>query len=92
MKIRRTKEKRYNRWNFLSLEEKRQLSETINNTRGMTKYGNRARTAVNMPIDVAIAISRLSHLTGKSVSQIVVDLLNAHLPTLWESIRILEEK
>jgi len=84
--------KRYNRWSFLSLEEKRQLSSTIDNTPGMHRYGNRARTTVNMTIDVAIAISRLSKLTGKSVSQIVIDILNAHLPTIWETINKLEEK
>ena len=83
---------RYNRESFLSEEERKRLQETINNTRGMHRYGNRARTAICMPVDVAIAISKLSKLTGKSVSHIVVEILISNLPNLWDTILHLQKE
>ena len=83
---------KYKREHYLSEEERKQLRETIQTTKGMVRYGNRARAALCMPVDVAIAISKLSKLTGKSVSQIVVEILIANLPNLWDKILHLQDE
>ena len=69
------KKARWSRSRQLTEDESKALDEIVNKTPGMTRYGNRARTAIMLPLDVAKQVSFLSDFNNKSVSEVITDIL-----------------
>lgn len=70
-----TKSPKWKRLNEITEKEDILLQKTVDNTKGMVRYGNRARTAVMLPCDVAIYISSLSEIEQNSVGQTIVNII-----------------
>lgn len=51
------------------------LQKICQGTPGMTRFGNKARTAVMLPVELAEKISLESLSSGKTVSEIIVKVL-----------------
>ena len=70
---------RWTRIEELTTIEAKALSDVCEKTPGLTLYGHRARAAVMLPVEVAKIVSDLSLSEGKSVSEIVNELLKERL-------------
>jgi hypothetical protein len=68
--------KRYDRIGSISDDEYRHLAMVVDNTKGMSLYGNRARVATMLQVRQAKVISRLSKDKNKSVGQIIIDIID----------------
>tara|TARA_R110000824_G_scaffold129418_1_gene290670 strand:+ start:5725 stop:5955 length:231 start_codon:yes stop_codon:yes gene_type:complete len=66
---------RWNRIEELTEIEKKQLDTLVATTPGMHAYGNRARLAVMLPLDVAIEVAREMKRTGRSAGSVCGQLL-----------------
>ena len=66
---------KWKRIDVLSSEEEKRLRELITITSGMSFYGNRARTSVMLPLEIAEKIARIAKEREISVGQAVVDVL-----------------
>jgi len=74
--------KRKSRWqrvDGLTPLEERELTIITNSTKGMTRYGNRARVSVMLPVDVAKKISMLSKKKDLTINQIINDLIKSQI-------------
>jgi len=69
------KDRRFKRLSEITEKEEVLLEKTIKKTKGMVRYGNRARTAVMLPCDVAVYISTLSKINDSSISQTILDII-----------------
>ena len=67
--------KRWTRIDEISHLEDDALNRVITNTRGMTRYGNRARCSVMLPVELAKTVSSLSKKQNKTVNEIIVELI-----------------
>ena len=70
------KEKRYDRVGKLSEDKYRELAMVVDNTKGMTLYGHRARVAAMLQLEQAKVISMLSKDKNKTVGQIIIDIID----------------
>ena len=70
------KEKRYDRVGKLSEDKYRELAMVVDNTKGMTLYGHRARVAAMLQVEQAKVISMLSKDKNKTVGQIIIDIID----------------
>ena len=70
---------RWKRISQLSESEEAELFQITERTSGMTMYGNRARTSIMLPLELAREISRQAKLCECTVNQVVVDLLEQML-------------
>ena len=68
---------RWKRIDDLPLEEETELRRLAESTPGMTFYGNRARTAVMLPLPIAKKIAEIAGKREKTVGQVIVDILNS---------------
>ena len=66
---------KWKRIDVLSLEDEQRLRELVRDTSGMSFYGNRARTSVMLPLEVAEKIAQMAKEREISVGQAVVELL-----------------
>lgn len=66
---------KWKRIDVLSLDEEKRLRELVTATSGMSFYGNRARTSVMLPLEVAEKIAQIAKEREISVGQAVVELL-----------------
>ena len=66
---------RWKRIDVLSLEEEQRLRELVTETSGMSFYGNRARTSVMLPLEIAEKIAQIAKEKEISVGQAVVEIL-----------------
>ncbi len=66
---------KWKRIDVLSLEDEQRLRELVRDTSGMSFYGNRARTSVMLPLDIAEKIAKMAKEREISVGQAVVELL-----------------
>lgn len=73
--VQNTENKRWSRVENLSFEDELALRAVIEQTPGMSLYGNRARVSVMLPVDIAQYIADVAKQTNKSVSQTIVDIL-----------------
>ena len=75
---------RWKRIDDLPREEESELRQLADNTPGMTCYGNRARTAVMLPLPIAKKIAEIAGEREQTISQVIVDLLNSGVgDDLW---------
>ena len=66
---------KWKRIDVLSIQEEQRLRELIDATSGMSWYGNRARTSVMLPLDLAEKIAFIASQKEISVGQAVVEEL-----------------
>lgn len=70
------KTKRYERIGTISEDEYRELAMVVDNTKGMTLYGHRARVAAMLQLEQAKVVSMLSKDKNKTVGQIIIDIID----------------
>lgn len=66
---------KWKRIDVLSIEEEKRLRDLILTTSGMSFYGNRARTSVMLPLELAEKIAKIAKEKEISVGQAMVELL-----------------
>lgn len=66
---------RWSRAEKLSTFQEFLINKICKNTPGMTRYGNRVRISVMLPVELAEKIAETSRLENKTVSEIVVSAL-----------------
>ena len=66
---------KWKRIDILSLEDERRLRSLITQTSGMSFYGNRARTSVMLPLEIAEKIAQIAKDREISVGQAMVEIL-----------------
>ena len=59
----------------LSNEERKELNKLVTETKGLTRYGHRARAAVMLPLSLAYHVSSYALENEVSVGQAIIDLL-----------------
>jgi hypothetical protein len=52
------------------------LDSICKRTPGMTRYGNRARTSVMLPLDLAAKVALIAKLENKTVNQVINELIS----------------
>jgi len=67
--------KRWTRIDGISHLDDHTLNNVVLNTKGMTRYGNRARCSVMLPVEIAKTVSSLSKTKNKTVNEIIVELI-----------------
>lgn len=72
-----SKSPRWTRISQLTPLEERELQTITTNTAGMSLYGNRARTSVMLPLDLARLIAKEASQRNCTVNQVIVDMLDA---------------
>ena len=70
-----TKKTRWTRISQLTPIEEVELQEITRNTAGMTLYGNRARTSVMLPLELARIIAKEAKERNLTVNQVIVEML-----------------
>ena len=70
-----TKKTRWTRISQLTPIEEVELQEVTQNTAGMTLYGNRARTSVMLPLELARIIAKEAKERNLTVNQVIVEML-----------------
>lgn len=70
---------RWKRKSEISAADFSKLSHLCDTTPGMTVYGNRARTSVMLPLEVATKISALSKMSNQTVNTIIVEILEKYV-------------
>lgn len=68
---------RWERTSRMTEAESRMLDGVCNSTPGMTRYGNKARTSVMLPLETAKRISITARLSNKTVNQVILDMLKS---------------
>lgn len=66
---------KWKRIDVLSLEDERRLRSLIVQTSGMSFYGNRARTSVMLPLEIAEKIAQIAKDREISIGQAMVEIL-----------------
>ena len=66
---------RWKRTDHISPVEEIELNKIIKGTKGMTRYGNRARTSIMLPLEVARQVSFMSKQSERTVSEVVVSMI-----------------
>ena len=66
---------RWKRIDTISPRDKNKLERITDKTPGMTLYGNRARTSVMLPLELAEIVSVRSKLENKTVNEVIVEML-----------------
>lgn len=69
------KQPRWKRIDTISPRDKDKLERITDKTPGMTLYGNRARTSVMLPLELAEIVSVRSKLENKTVNEVIVEML-----------------
>ena len=67
--------RRWKRIMDLPMNEEQELQQLADKTPGMTYYGNRARTAVMLPLSLAKRIAAIAMEKELTIGQVIVDLL-----------------
>ena len=70
-----TKNTRWTRISQLTPLEEVELQQITQNTAGMTLYGNRARTSVMLPLELARIIAKEAKQRNSTVNQVIVEML-----------------
>ena len=70
------KQPRWKRIDTISPKDKDKLERITDKTPGMTLYGNRARTSVMLPLELAEIVSIRSKLENKTVNEVIVEMLS----------------
>ena len=70
------KQRKWQRLETITDDERRRLDRLCKKTSGLHSYGNRARMAVIVPVDIAEKIARMMDVTGLSASAVCCDLLS----------------
>ena len=79
--INTTKKTRWTRISQLTPIEEVELLNITQNTAGMSLYGNRARTSVMLPLELARIIAKEAKERNCTVNQIIVEMLmGLHTP------------
>ena len=73
--INSTKKTRWTRISQLTPIEEVELQQVTQNTAGMTLYGNRARTSVMLPLELARIIAKEAKERNSTVNQVIVEML-----------------
>lgn len=73
------KQPRWKRIDTISPVDKDKLQRITDRTPGMTMYGNRARTSVMLPLELAEIVSVKAKTQNKTVNEVMVEMLEAHL-------------
>ena len=73
------KQPRWKRIDTISPRDKDKLERITDKTPGMTLYGNRARTSVMLPLELAEIVSVRSKLENKTVNEVIVEMLTRQL-------------
>ena len=69
------KKTRWTRISQLTPIEELELQQVTQNTAGMTLYGNRARTSVMLPLELARIIAKEAKERNSTVNQVIVEML-----------------
>lgn len=69
--------KRWDRTSHMTVSESHLLNGVCKSTPGMTRYGNKARTSVMLPLEIAQKIATQARLNNKTVNQVIVDMLKS---------------
>ena len=69
------KQPRWKRIDTISPRDKNKLERITDKTPGITLYGNRARTSVMLPLELAEIVSVRSKLENKTVNEVIVEML-----------------
>ena len=76
-----TKKSRWTRISQLTPVEEVELLKVTQNTAGMSLYGNRARTSVMLPLELARIIAKEAKERNSTVNQVIVEMLmHLHSP------------
>ena len=67
---------RWKRIRELSEFEMHKLKKITNTTQGMVLYGNKARVAVMLPLDLAERLSKESKNKDKTICHLIIEKLN----------------
>jgi len=67
--------KRWTRIDEISPLDEHTLNTVVSKTKGMSRYGNRARCSVMLPVEIAKTVSSLSKRENKTVNEIIVELI-----------------
>ena len=70
--------RRWKRIMDLPQNEEQELQQLADKTPGMTYYGNRARTAVMLPLQLAKRIAAIAQEKDLTIGQVIVDLLEEY--------------
>ena len=73
--INTSKKTRWTRISQLTPVEELELHEITQKTAGMSLYGNRARTSVMLPLELARIIAKEAKDRNSTVNQIIVEML-----------------
>lgn len=73
-----TKSPRWSRISQLTPVQETELKTLTEQTAGMSLYGNRARTSVMLPLELAKIISEEAKSRNCTVNQVMVDMLYNH--------------
>ena len=68
---------RHERVNSITKSDSWKLDEVVSKTPGMSRYGNRARVSVMLPLNVAQAVAREAEKNNKTVNQVINDMLKS---------------
>jgi macrodomain Ter protein organizer (MatP/YcbG family) len=67
--------KTWKRIDNVSVYDEHRLNNLVKKTKGMTRYGNRARTGIMLSVDNAEYIAKLSEKNGMTVSETINELI-----------------
>jgi hypothetical protein len=73
---------KHTRINTISPEEEAYLSDLCEDTKGVTRYGNRGRTTVMLETDMLSIVADLSRSQGKSVGEIIGQIVRSYFSEL----------
>ena len=73
--INTSKKTRWTRISQLTPIEELELHEITQKTAGMSLYGNRARTSVMLPLELARIIAKEAKERNSTVNQVIVEML-----------------
>ncbi len=73
-----TKSPRWSRISQLTPVQETELKNITEQTAGMSLYGNRARTSVMLPLELAKIIAEEAKRRNCTVNQVMVDMLYKH--------------
>lgn len=69
------KKHKWHRIDEITEKERQELEIICQTTKGLTLYGNRARTAVMLPLSIARKISEQAEEKNLSVSEVIIRIL-----------------
>ena len=69
--------KRWDRQSEISPADDMKLDRVCESTPGLSRYGNKARASVMLPLELAELVAQRARLQGKTVNQIIIDMLKS---------------